>query len=248
LFAECDFVCLMAAQCSSQQLAQVFNDAHRTLTIVITNEHGDRVECIEEKVWIQLCLQRSEASAGELFGESCYLHFAFARIDEITSSALDPNDAEINSDAERQRNKDPAQPLDAELKPDFGSTLQDQTQHLTARGPGNAEQEREEEVQYGTADKMRACERPLSRDCEHAGCEKRIKQPVAELEQQLAKCCGFPALQSCLGDAIDDGEAGGTNPASRDNHPWTQARHSHVATVSSTTASRNTVHVSKDTA
>jgi hypothetical protein len=49
-----------------------------------------------------------------------------------------------------------------------------------------------------------------------------------------------------LSDAIDDGENGGHNPSRRDNHPWAQA--SHVATVSPTNATRNTVHVNRHTA
>src|ERR1044072_1670084 len=79
---------------------------------------------------------------------------------------------------------------------------------------------------------MRTREGPSSRNGEDAGREKRIKQPVAKLEQQLAERCWFPTLQTRLSDAIDDGEDSGTNPGGRDNHPWAQAWHAHVATVS----------------
>src|ERR1700741_394194 len=87
-------------------------------------------------------------------------------------------------------------------------------------------------MQHSARDEMRKCQRPPFRNREYARREKRIEQPVAKLEQKFAKCRRFPTLQTRLGDAIDDGENGWANPGSRDNHPWAQAWHSHVATVS----------------
>src|SRR6185503_11049280 len=64
-FTECDFVCLVTSQRASQQLAEMLDDAHRALSIVVTNEHGDRVECVEKEMRVELCLERSEPCAGE---------------------------------------------------------------------------------------------------------------------------------------------------------------------------------------
>ena len=114
LFAERDFVCLVASQRASQQFAEMFDDADGALSIVVTNEHRDRVECVEEKVRIELCLKCGEARARELFGEPCDLHFTLARVDEVTCRVLDTDDAEIHRYAERQRREDPAQPFDTE--------------------------------------------------------------------------------------------------------------------------------------
>src|ERR1041384_3181556 len=93
----------------------MFDDAHGALSIVITYEHRNRVECIEEEVWIQLRLKCSETRARELFGEPGHLHFALAGVDEITRGVFDSYDAEINSNAERQRSKDPAQPFSSNV-------------------------------------------------------------------------------------------------------------------------------------
>src|SRR6185436_6079421 len=77
-FTECYFVCLVTGQRASQHFAEMFDDTDGALSIVVTNEHGDRVECVEKEMRVELCLKRSEACAGELFGKSCYLHFTFA--------------------------------------------------------------------------------------------------------------------------------------------------------------------------
>src|SRR5829696_6740195 len=98
----------MKSESASQHLAEVFDDTHGAFAIVVTHEHGDRVECVEKKVRIELCLQGSETSAGELFGKSCHLHFTLAHFDEIARCVFDPDDAEINRNAERQRDEDPA--------------------------------------------------------------------------------------------------------------------------------------------
>src|SRR6185503_5877252 len=66
-FPKCDFVSLMARERAAQQFAQVFDDTHGTLAIVVANEHRNRVERVEKKMWIELRLQCREASAGELF-------------------------------------------------------------------------------------------------------------------------------------------------------------------------------------
>ena len=84
----------------------------RTSTVIV-------LSVLKRKCGLSCAWKRSEARAGELFGESCYLHFALARVDEVTSGVFDSDDAEINRDAERQRSEDPAQPFDANLKPEF---------------------------------------------------------------------------------------------------------------------------------
>src|SRR5262245_37975239 len=62
-FSEWDFIRAMAAQRRPQHLAQLFDDAHGGLTVVVTHEHRDRVERVEEEVRIHLRLQRGETRA-----------------------------------------------------------------------------------------------------------------------------------------------------------------------------------------
>src|SRR6185503_20896065 len=112
-FTECDFVSLVTRKRAAQQFAQMFDDTHGAGAIVVANKHGDGVECVEKKVWIELRLQCGEAGAGKLFGQSSYLHFALARVDEITRCMLDANHAEINCNTERQRDEDPTQPFNS---------------------------------------------------------------------------------------------------------------------------------------
>src|SRR6185369_13981356 len=130
----------------------MFDNTHGALAIVVANEHGNRVECVEEKMRIELCLQRCETSAGELFGESCDLDLALACVDEVTRRMLDADNAQINCDTERQRDEDPTQPFNTDSQPELcGSVLhrlviklrreeshKHHSQHLTAGGPGDA--------------------------------------------------------------------------------------------------------------
>ena len=167
----------------------MFDDGHCALSIVIANEDSDRVECVEEKVWIELRLECGKPGARELFGEPGNLNFAFTRVDKVTSSVLDSHNAEIDRYAERQSGKDPAEPFNSKPEPelcrallhrsviDVGckSSYQDQTQQLTATGPCNTEQEGKEEVQHGAANKIRARKWPSPGNGEHAGREKRVK-------------------------------------------------------------------------
>src|SRR3954468_21156176 len=64
LFPECYFVCLVTSQRASQHFAEMFDDADGALSIVVTDEHSDGVECVEKKVRVELCLERSETCAG----------------------------------------------------------------------------------------------------------------------------------------------------------------------------------------
>src|ERR1051326_6460749 len=115
--SERDFVRLVPRECAAQKLAQVLDDTHGALAIVVAHKHSNRVECVEKKVRIELRLQRAEPGAGELLGESRYLHLTLARVDEVTRRMLDADDAEINRDTERQRDKDPTQPLNTGAQP-----------------------------------------------------------------------------------------------------------------------------------
>ena len=101
LFAECYLVGLVTRQRASQQFAEMFDDADGALSIVVTNEHGDRVEGVEEKVRVELGLEIGKARAGELFGEPRDLHFTFACVDEVTRCVLNADDAEIDSHSKR---------------------------------------------------------------------------------------------------------------------------------------------------
>src|SRR5882672_1228377 len=60
LFSEGDFIHAMAAQRRPQYFAQLFDDAHGGLTVVVTHEHGNRVERVEEEVRVHLRLQRGK--------------------------------------------------------------------------------------------------------------------------------------------------------------------------------------------
>src|SRR5215208_3239056 len=132
----------------------MFDDADGALSIVVTNEHGDRVECVEEKVRVELRLECGEARTRELFREPGDLHFTFTRVDEVSRRVLDADDAEVDGHAKRQRGEDPTEPFNSKLKPELCRTFlhccvikvwrkdpdQDQSQHLPAGGPRDAEQ------------------------------------------------------------------------------------------------------------
>src|SRR5688572_24310201 len=107
----------MAAQSAPQHIAKLFQDPHGALTIIVADEHGDRVQRVEEKVWVNLRLQRCEARACKLFREPCELHFALPRLDEIADCVFDADHTEVDSDTEGQRSKDPAKPLSSGLAP-----------------------------------------------------------------------------------------------------------------------------------
>src|SRR5688572_22678163 len=111
----------MTAESASQHLAEMFDDAHSTLAIVVTNENGDRVQCVEKKMRVELRLKCRKARAGELFGKSCDLHFALTRLDEITGCVFDPDYAEINGNTKRQCSKDPTHPFDSHFAPEVWS-------------------------------------------------------------------------------------------------------------------------------
>src|SRR5215211_6531091 len=96
----------------------MFDDADGALPIVVTNEHGDGVECVEEKVRVELCLEGGKAGARELFRETGYLHFTLARVYEVTGRVFDSDHTQIDSHPERQRREDPAQPFDTDTKPE----------------------------------------------------------------------------------------------------------------------------------
>src|SRR5262247_4274706 len=105
----------MSAQRRSQHLAQLFDDAYGRLTVVVTHEHGDSIERVEEEVRIHLRLKRGEARVRELFGKAGQLRVALARFDEVTNGMLNADDAEVDGDAERQCDEYPAQPVQAGL-------------------------------------------------------------------------------------------------------------------------------------
>src|SRR5262245_5067264 len=55
-FSERDFIRAMAAERGPQHFTQLFDDAHRGLTLVVAHEHGDGVERVEEEVRVDLRL------------------------------------------------------------------------------------------------------------------------------------------------------------------------------------------------
>src|SRR5215475_6622336 len=115
LFSEGNFIQAMAAERRPQDFAQLLDDAHGGLAVVVTNEHCDRVERVEEKVRVNLGLQRGETRARQPLGKTGHLDVALSRFDEVTDGVLDPDDAEIHGDAERQSCEDPSPPFHAGL-------------------------------------------------------------------------------------------------------------------------------------
>src|SRR6266540_3072901 len=65
LFSEGNFIHTMSAQRRSQHFAQLLDDAHGGLAVVVTHEHGDSIERVEEEVRIHLRLKRGEARVRE---------------------------------------------------------------------------------------------------------------------------------------------------------------------------------------
>src|SRR5262245_5416030 len=70
LFSEGNFIHTMSAQCRTQHLAQLLDDAHGGLTVAVTHERGDSIERVEEEVRVHLRLKRGEARVRELFGKA----------------------------------------------------------------------------------------------------------------------------------------------------------------------------------
>ena len=66
LLVQPDFVFLGATENETQHIAQLLDDPRRRCFVALAHEHGNGVEAIEKKVWIQPGLQRSEAGAGQL--------------------------------------------------------------------------------------------------------------------------------------------------------------------------------------
>src|SRR5262245_38549909 len=83
LFSEGDFIQAVAAERRPQHFAQLLDDAHGGLAVVVTNEHCDRVERVEEKVRVNLSLQRGETRARESLGKTGHLDVPLARFDEV---------------------------------------------------------------------------------------------------------------------------------------------------------------------
>src|SRR5215203_197361 len=98
----------MTTEGASQNVAQVFDDADSSRTIVVAYQHGNGVERVEKEMRIELCLECGKARARKLFRESGQLDFTFARLDEVTRGVFYSDHAEIDRNPERERRKDPA--------------------------------------------------------------------------------------------------------------------------------------------
>src|SRR6185369_1784242 len=178
----------------------MLDNANSAFTLVVANQHRDRVERIEKKMRIKLRLQRGEARARKLFRESRNLQFALARLEEIARGMFDTDDAKINGCTERQRDEDPAQPFNTKLSPELCCSglhrslknlpIEDQNEHesqdLTACGPSYAEQDGKQQMRDYSPGVIRARQRPSFGDREDERCEKRIQKPIATLEQEIA--------------------------------------------------------------
>src|SRR5215213_3841781 len=177
-------------------------------------------------MWIELRLQCGEAGAGELLRKSCYLHFALARVDEVTRRMLDPDYAKVNSDTKRQRDEDPTQPFNTDAQPELcGAILhrfvikpgreephKQHTQYLTTRRPSHTEHDRHEQMKQDAPAETRAREWPPFRDREDKRSEKRVEQPVAKFEKQFASCCRLPTAKSRLCEPVDNSKRGWNDP------------------------------------
>src|SRR5262245_4783096 len=70
LFSEGNFIHTVSAQRRPQHFAQLLDDAHGGLAVVVTHEHSDSIKRVEEEVRIHLRLKRCEARVRELFGKT----------------------------------------------------------------------------------------------------------------------------------------------------------------------------------
>src|SRR5215470_17001745 len=62
-FSEWDLIRAMAAERRPQHFAQLFDDSHRAPTVVVTHQHCDRVERVEEEMRVHLRLQSGKTRA-----------------------------------------------------------------------------------------------------------------------------------------------------------------------------------------
>ena len=109
LVFERDFICLGAAQRAAQHFAELLDYASRGGAVAVAHEHRDGVEAVEEEVRIQLRLQGRQPRAGELLRQADHLDLALVCLDKIPDRVRDPCDRQVNHDAERERDEDPAQ-------------------------------------------------------------------------------------------------------------------------------------------
>src|SRR5262249_57817727 len=105
----------------------------------------DRVERVEEKVGIELRLERGEARARQLLGQPRQLQLTLARLDEVPDGVLDPDDGQVDRDAERERDE---QPADEVAQRAFFERLRREKRLQDGSGarPRRAEQQRERKV------------------------------------------------------------------------------------------------------
>ena len=99
------FVDAMTRQRPSQYVAQLLDDADGAGAVVVTDPHRDRVQRVEQKVRVDLRLQRSEPRPSQLLRQPRHLHFAIAHFDEVANRVCEAGDGEVHHDAERQRPK-----------------------------------------------------------------------------------------------------------------------------------------------
>src|SRR5262245_6222796 len=95
LVLEAHFVRAVAAQRTAEYVAELLDDPRRGGALTVAHQHADGVERVEEKVRIDLRLQRGEARLSQLFR-------ALARLDEPADGVLRPDDSEIDRHAKRK--------------------------------------------------------------------------------------------------------------------------------------------------
>src|SRR6185369_9491432 len=110
---------------------------------------------------------------------------------------LDTDNAQINCDSERQRDEDPTQPFNADAQPELRGAIlhrfviklrgeeshKQHSQDLPTGCPRNVEHDRHEQMKKDATTETRTSKWPSLRDRKDERCEKRVEQPVAELEE-----------------------------------------------------------------
>src|SRR5688572_2599274 len=73
----------MAAECTPEQVAELFHHRRGARTIAIARPYGNGIQRIEEEVWIELRLERRHPRVGQLLRHTRQLHLTLLGIRQI---------------------------------------------------------------------------------------------------------------------------------------------------------------------
>jgi hypothetical protein len=97
LLLERDLLSLTATQHLPQDAAEQFQHSRCVLRLLVPDEHGDRVQAVEQEVWIQLGAKRCEPRFGKLCRQLRLLRFPFARLAVVGKSVNAAQHGEIKN-------------------------------------------------------------------------------------------------------------------------------------------------------